>query len=119
MEVKSTQQQDNLSKAEQLALSQAKLWEQVAQSEGFLKEVKPFLTDKLNQSFPDPSKFTKEEEFVYAAKVASIYKKVIAELLQIFDMKTAEVKFLEDKAKGITDPFAIGEEILEVTNNGS
>lgn len=65
--------------------------------------------DKLNQSFPDPSKFTKEEEFVYAAKVTSVFKKVVAELLGWIDQKVEEAKHLQIKQKGeIQDPFRIG-----------
>lgn len=66
--------------------------------------------DKLNQSFPDPLQFKDDSEFNYAAKTASIFKKVIAELLQMFEMKKEEVKFLEEKQKGIKDPFEIGGE---------
>ena len=54
---------------------------------------------KLNQSFPDPLQFKDDNEFNYAAKTASIFKKVIAELLQIFEMKEEEVKLLEEKRK--------------------
>ena len=64
--------------------------------------------DKLNQTFPDPSKFTKEEEFVYAAKVTSIYKKIIAELLGWLESQKDVIKTLRKKQKGQEDPFAIG-----------
>lgn len=67
--------------------------------------------DKLNQSFPDPLHFKSEEEFNYAAKTASIFKKVVAEILQMFEMKKQEVEALEAKRKGATDPFEIGGEI--------
>lgn len=79
-------------------------------SEGYQEVVKPYLTDKLNQSFPDPSEFTKEEEFVYAAKVSSVYKKVIAELLVWFESSAAEADHLEAKKKGEvkSDGFDIG-----------
>ena len=69
----------------------------------------PFLTAKLNQSFPDPSKFTKEEEFVYAAKVTSVFKKVIAEILGWVEEQKAMAEKLENKRKkGDEDPFRIG-----------
>lgn len=66
--------------------------------------------DKLNQSFPDPSQFTKEEEFTYAAKTASVFKKVCAELLSIEDIKVKEVEALKKKEKGEVeqDNFNIG-----------
>ena len=67
--------------------------------------------DKLNQSFPDPAKFTKEDEFLYAAKVTSVFKKVIAELLDWVNAKIEEAKALEKKEKGeVTDLFEIGGE---------
>lgn len=66
--------------------------------------------DKLNQSFPDPSQFKSDEEFSYAAKVTSVYKKVIAELLFWIDNKEEEMKALLKKEQGEKDNFAIGEE---------
>jgi len=65
--------------------------------------------DKLNQSFPDPSKFKQEKEFNYAAMTASVYKKVIAELLMWIDSKSDEVKHYERKLEGETSTFNIGE----------
>ena len=65
--------------------------------------------DKLNQSFPDPSKFTKEEEFVYAAKVSSVFKKVVAEILGWVDQQVETAKYLDKKKKGeVDDSFRIG-----------
>lgn len=58
---------------------------------------------KLNQSFPDPIEFKSDEDYLYAAKTASIFKKVIAELLQVFEMKAQEVIALEEKKKNGVD----------------
>ncbi len=94
----------------------------MAQHPGYQQVLKPYLLNKLNQSFPDPSQFTKEEEFVYAAKVASVFKKVVAELLMFIDQKNDEADYLKKKELGeIKDNFAIGadELIEEVSNNGS
>mgnify|MGYP001608017281 FL=1 len=67
--------------------------------------------DKLNQSFPDPARFTHEEEFVYAAKVTSVFKKVIAEILSWVDAQVEQAKFLRKKESGdIKNPFEIGGE---------
>ena len=72
---------------------------------------KPFLTTRLNQSFPDPSQFTKEEEFTYAAKTTSVYKKVISELLSWIDGQVEAAKALRKKKENLTqDPFEIGQE---------
>jgi hypothetical protein len=80
----------------------------MSQGKGWAQVVKPFLTDKLNQSFPDPSKFLKEEEFVYAAKTSSVFKKVIAELLTWVEAQVAQAQFLKEKKKGLKDNFKIG-----------
>ena len=81
----------------------------MVQTDGYREVFKPFLEDKLNQAFPDPSKFTKEEEFVYAAKVSSVFKKVVGELLLWLDTSTAEADYLEKKDKGLIDKsFDIG-----------
>jgi hypothetical protein len=78
----------------------------MAESQGFKVWFRPFLEAKLNQAFPDPSQFKKEEEFTYAAKTTSIFKKVIAELLQWVDGNIEQAKYLEKKQKGeIKDHF--------------
>lgn len=70
--------------------------------------LEPWLKDKLNQSFPDPSTFTKEEEFVYAAKVSSVFKKVIAEILGYVQQEVETAKVLRQKDKGeLIDKFKI------------
>ena len=81
----------------------------MVQSEGWDQVVKPYLWDKLNQSFPDLSKFTNDEEFLYAAKTTSIFKKVLSEILGWFDQQVEQAKFLKKKEKGeLQDPFEIG-----------
>lgn len=68
--------------------------------------LKPFLQEKLNQSFPDPSQFTKEEEFTYAAKTASVFKKVVAEILMWVEGHEANAEHLQKKQNGeITSSF--------------
>ncbi len=67
--------------------------------------------DKLTQAFPDPSQFSKEEEFTYAAKTTSIFKKVVAEILQWVDGHVEQAKYLEKKQKGeMKDNFELGGE---------
>ena len=99
-----------LSEQEQASLKEGHLLGEMFQTKGYQEIYKPYLTDKLNQSFPDPSQFTKEEEFTYAAKTASVFKKVCAELLQIEDIKAKEVEALKKKEKGevVADNFDIG-----------
>lgn len=71
--------------------------------------VRPTLEAKLNQAFPDPSQFTSDADYLYAAKTASIFKKVIAELLMFMDGNQKQMEFLNDKASGkVKETFDIG-----------
>lgn len=73
-----------------------------------MEVVKPYLTDKLNQSFPDPTEFDNEESFLYAAKTASVFKKVVAEFLMWIEGQIETAKVLEEKKKGEgKDPFTL------------
>ena len=81
----------------------------MANSRGWEQVMRPWLWERLNQSFPDPSKFTKEDEFVYAAKVASVFKKVVAEILGWVEQQQEIAKMLRNKSEGkIKDAFEIG-----------
>jgi hypothetical protein len=103
--------QDNLSKEELLLLKESSLVVQMANSEGYNQVVRPTLEAKLNQSFPDPSEFDSDEAYLYAAKTASIFKKVIAELLIFMDGHRSRLEFLDKKMEGKTvDKFEIGKE---------
>ena len=77
--------------------------------QGFKQVLNPYLLSKLNQSFPDPAAFNKEEEFIYAAKVSSVFKKVIVEILSWVETQVDEAKYLQKKEKGeIVETFQIG-----------
>lgn len=65
--------------------------------------VKPWLEVKLNQSFPDPAQFKDEKEFMYAAKVASVFKKVVAEILMFVENEGKTIDFLNKKKFGKPD----------------
>ena len=79
------------------------------ETQGYKEVFKPYLIAKRDQSFPDPSQFTKDEEFIYAAKVASVFKKVCAEILLWVDAQAETAEQLEEKKKNTQpDPFAIG-----------
>ena len=99
-----------LTKEEQQALKEARLVWKMSETEGFKEICRPWLETRLNQSFPDPSKFKDEREFFYAAAMASTFKKVIAEILMWIDAKKDEALFLSRKEKGENkDNFNIGE----------
>lgn len=72
----------------------------MANTEGYKEILKPWLETKLNQSFPDPIEFTGDPEYLYAAKTASIFKKVVAEILMYIDQQVEQAKALERKKKG-------------------
>lgn len=100
-----------LTEQEEIVLKQdSQIWA-MAETDGFKQVLRPWLEQKMNQSFPDPSEFKKQEEFTYAALTASCFKKVIAEFLRFIDEKITEAKFLDDKRRKRTekDPFAIGQ----------
>lgn len=69
--------------------------------------VRPYLVERLNQSFPNPSDFKSTEEFTYAALAASAFKKVIAELLGWVDAQDTVITQLVKKSKE-ENPFSIG-----------
>ena len=99
----------NLTKEELQALKECNLVAAMSNQEGWQTVFRPYLVDKLNQAFPDPSQFSKEEDFVYAAKVCSVFKKVVAEILGWVDQQIEMARKLEEKKKGVKDPFRIGE----------
>lgn len=71
--------------------------------------LKPYLEDRRSKSFPDPTEFKSEEEFSYAAKTASVFKKVVQELLHYLEIEVPDrVKALEAKKKGEVKNFGIG-----------
>ena len=72
--------------------------------------LEPYLTERLNQTFPNPSDFKKLEEFTYASLAASAFKKVMSELLAWVEGQRATVETLEKKKKGEVDNFEIGGE---------
>lgn len=77
---------------------------------GWKEVLKPYLEAKRDQSFPDPVGFKEEKEFMYAAMTASVFKKVIGELLNHLENEIPErIKQLKEKEKGIKDTkFEIG-----------
>lgn len=87
----------------------------MSETEGFNLVFKPFLVAKRDQSFPDPAQFTGQpdpkEAFLYAATVASVFKKVCAEILMWIEAQKDQAKQLEEKKKGkVKDNFEIGSE---------
>src|SRR3990167_5256417 len=98
-----------LTKEELLALKQARAVCQMANTEGWEQVMRPYLMDKLNQSFPDPSQFKEMTEYNYAAITASLFKKVVAEIVGWVDMQDHAVGELVKKQKG-ENKFNIGGE---------
>jgi len=81
----------------------------MSQAEGWDRVLCPWLEAKRDQTFPDPSQFKDEKEFTYAAKTASIFKKVIAEILQFVEQEEQTLKALNKKKYGKEDKkFKIG-----------
>lgn len=57
----------------------------------------------MNQAFPDPASFKLEEEFNYAAKVTSVFKKVVVEILQYVESECQTLEALNQKKFGKKD----------------
>jgi hypothetical protein len=71
--------------------------------------LKPWLEERRAKSYPDPQQFKSEKEFTYAATVASVQKKVIAEILKYIEDEAPTIaKGLLDKKKGRQKDFGIG-----------
>lgn len=63
----------------------------------------------MREAFPDPSAFKKEEEFVYAAKITSVFKKVCVELFAWIGGHRENAQALQAKEKQeVADKFEIG-----------
>lgn len=97
-----------LSKQDKEMLKQSGAIKDLVNSTGWTEYLKPLLQDKLNQSFPDPSQFTSEKDFTYAALTASVFKKVIAELMMYFEANEQMYKDLQTKKFKKHDAFEIG-----------
>lgn len=104
--------ESKLTEQEQQALRESQMVWELSEHKAWVEVFRPYLLDKLNQSFPDPTKITginRDEQFLYEAKVAAIFKKVVAEILQFVEGHVQQAKFLERKEKGQeTDPFQLG-----------
>ena len=99
----------NLNKQEQEQLRQDKLLLALMEQEGYQTVLKPWLEDRRSKSYPDPTEFKDEKGFLHAAITASLFKKVIAELLHYLEVEVPDrVKALETKKKGEVSNFAIG-----------
>ena len=76
---------------------------------GYKEVLRPWLEERRSKSYPDPTEFKSEKEFLYAAQTASLFKKVIAELLHYLEVEVPdEIKQLEMKKKGEVKDFGIG-----------
>lgn len=98
-----------LNKLEQEQLSQDKLLLELVNQEGYQKVLKPWLEERRSKSYPDPTDFKSEKEFLHAAITASLFKKVIAELLHYLEVEVPDrIKALEAKKKDEVKDFGIG-----------
>ena len=99
-----------LTKQEELARKQAGQVKEMSQSEGWQQVLGPWLEVKRDQSFPDPTQFKIEKEFNYAAVTASMFKKVIIEILQFIEQQEQTLKTLNKKKYSKEDTkFKIGQ----------
>jgi len=98
-----------LTEIEREDLKKCYLLKEMFENRGYTNVYKRLLEERRDQSFPDPSAFKNEKEFLHAATTASLFKKVIAELLDLEKMNIDRIDHLEKKDKGIEqpDPFKL------------
>lgn len=97
-----------LSSQDKKALQQAEAIRDLTLMPGWADHLKPWLEVKLNQSFPDPSQFKDEQEFLYAAKVSAVFKKVTAEILMYVEQQVQAHNEIHKK-KFTKNKYKIGE----------
>ena len=97
-----------LTQADKAQLRQATSIKELSEHPGWVEYLKPLLEAKLNQSFPDPSQFTSEKDFTYAALTASVFKKVIAEVMMYFEANKDAFNKLNTKKFKQHNAFDIG-----------
>jgi hypothetical protein len=100
----------DLTNQEESLLKECRQVAELAETQGWKQVFQPWLQAKRDQSFPDPSQFKDIKQFNYAAIVASVYKKVVAELLIFVDDRKLTMKQLLDKKEDRTpvNKFKIG-----------
>ena len=90
-------------------LRQDKLLLELVKHPAYQSVLKPYLEERRSKSYPDPTEIKDKEEFYHAAVNASMFKKVIAELLHYLEIEVPDrIKSLEAKKKGESKTFAIG-----------
>ena len=97
-----------LSDQDKVQLRQASAIKELSEHPGWVEYLKPLLETKLNQSFPDPSQFSDDKGFTYAALNASILKKVISEILMYFEGNKEAFKTLQSKKFKKHNEYQIG-----------
>ena len=97
-----------LSNQDKQILKQATAIKELSEHPGWTDYLKPLLQDKLRESFPDPSRFENEKEFTYAALTASVFKKVIAEVMMYFEANEQAFKDIQQKKFKKHNAYAIG-----------
>lgn len=93
---------DNLSKEEQLALSQAQKLQELCQTPGYQEVFLPWLKDKINHSWLDPRKADNDKDFIRKYNIAWAFAQSCEGILQFFDEAESTFKTLSKKRDGET-----------------
>ena len=91
-----------LSKEERQVLAQGELLVQLSQNRGWLEVLKPWLEDRLHNSWLDPTKIKDTKEFLYQYAFAWSFAKAVGEILAFVDQAKNETERLRKKEKGET-----------------
>ena len=109
MQINIMNDQNLLSEQEEKQLSEDRFLLELVNHRAWGEILKPWLEARRSQSYPDPSEFKTEKDFYHAAVTASMFKKVIAELLHYLEIEVpGRIKALEDKKKNKQPDFGIG-----------
>lgn len=72
----------------------------MVESKGWLEVLKPWLEDKIHNSWVDPRSFKNDEEYVYAMKTAWSFAQAGEEILAFTEKMIEEAEALTKKEKG-------------------
>ena len=86
-----------LNKQDKELLDQAAQVKEMSQHKGWAEVLEPWLKAKRDQSFPDPAEISDKDKFYHAAVSASMFKKVVAEILVFVDDQTKTYNHLIQK----------------------
>lgn len=91
-------------------MKRARSIRQIVNSQGFRKEFKPWLEDKIKHTWLDPREAKDDGDFKRRYELSWALAQSADQILKFFSNAVAEAEALEIKEKGEEDNFRIGGE---------